>query len=48
MIEKMCGTEVNVRTVTYLLEKAFMEADPPVERKRIKMAGKGTRSNVYP
>ena len=48
MIEKMCGMEVNVRTVTYLLEKAFMEADPPVERKRIKMAEKGTRSNVYP
>ena len=37
MIEKMCGMEVNVRTVTYLLEKAFMEADPPVERKRIKL-----------
>ena len=48
MIEKMCGTEVNVRTVTYLLEKAFMEADPPVERKGIKMAGKGTRSNMDP
>ena len=48
MLEKMCGMEVNVRTVTYLLEKAFMEADPPVDRKRIKMAGKGTRSNVYP
>ena len=37
MLEKMCGMEVNVRTVTYLLEKAFMEADPPVERKRIKL-----------
>ena len=45
MTEKMCGMEVNVRTVTYLLEKAFMEADPPVERKRIK---KDTRNNVYP
>ena len=48
MIEKMCCMEVNVRTVMYLLEKAFMEADLPEERKRIKMAGKGTRSNVYP
>ncbi|KAJ7392334.1 hypothetical protein OS493_011992 [Desmophyllum pertusum] len=51
LLGKACDIECSTKMATDLLEKAYQDADPPVKRKRMKVAGsiagQNTRANVY-
>ncbi|KAJ7387251.1 hypothetical protein OS493_004227 [Desmophyllum pertusum] len=39
LLGKACDIECSTKMATDLLEKAYQDADPPVKRKRMKVAG---------